>query len=118
MTQLLSPDLAADELPPEVAAALAEHTLVIVRELRTALTYAIHRYGGEAAQVLLHGPGANLRGLGERLSAELGPPPPPRPADLVGCAPGVASGDTASPWRWGWPATTSGGPHERREPHP
>jgi Tfp pilus assembly PilM family ATPase len=85
----------ADDLPSETTAALDEHAQVLVQELRTALTYAIHRYGGEVSKVLLQGCGANLRGLGERLTAELGAPvAPARPSDLLACAPGVAADDT------------------------
>lgn len=79
------------EVPPEAGPILQEHAGAIARELQTALSYAVHRYGGQVARVLLHGPGARLRGLAEALAAELGAPAEPvLPGDLVDCAPQAA----------------------------
>jgi type IV pilus assembly protein PilM len=90
--ELLSPRPTDDEQPADVAALLEEQAQLLVRELHTALSYAIHRYGGEVSRVLLHGPGARLRGLPERLTRDLGAPAAvARPLDLVDCAPGIST---------------------------
>jgi type IV pilus assembly protein PilM len=88
---LQSPAGDGDEGAAEVSGLLEEHAQGLARELRTALTYAVHRYGGEVQCVMLHGVGATLRGLAERMSSEVGAPAmAANPAELVPCSPGVA----------------------------
>jgi type IV pilus assembly protein PilM len=95
LTESAAPDADASQ---EVKPILDEHAQHVVKELQIALGYVVHRYGGEVAQVLLHGPGATLRGLSDRISKDLGVPARiAHPAELIDCSPdiGASSADPA-----------------------